>query len=215
MALTQITDFAARIASRVISQLRAKARFMSLLAGIAAEIQAAEDALWGYVAQLDLDTAAGVWLEDWGALVGELRQGETDDALYRQYVKARVLANFSHGTIDDVIAVVRKIVEIYGTINPTVTEFQPAAFVLEWPDTTATPGFGFTSSPTDSHLLRVSALIRSARAAGVNAQLQYTTSSWATTFTMATGDTMDADANRGFGNDAHSTGGLFADAFLS
>ena len=98
MALAHITDFVARTGARVLSQYRRLPKFMGLVDGISGQVQAAEDALWDIVAQLSVDTAEGVWLDQLGAIVGEARVGE-NDSVYRDLIRARIYANRSHGRL--------------------------------------------------------------------------------------------------------------------
>lgn len=54
-------------------------------------------------------TATGIYLDDVGALVGQPRNGVTDDDLYRRHVRARISANRSKGLTEDVITVARAV----------------------------------------------------------------------------------------------------------
>lgn len=64
-----------------------------------------ENALLAVLASRNVDTAVGFMLDLLGKLVGRPRAGETDDEIYRRYVKAQISANKSDGLINDIIAI--------------------------------------------------------------------------------------------------------------
>lgn len=56
-----------------------------------------------------VDTATGAQLEQLGSIVGQSRGGLVDDD-YRRYLRARIVANFSKGRVEDLIKVVDLVV---------------------------------------------------------------------------------------------------------
>lgn len=81
-------------------------RFLAALLEPAAEI---ESALHQMIAMRRLDDAVGVHLETIGDLVGQDREGFDDDT-YRRLIRARIAANRSDGTLDDLIRVATLVV---------------------------------------------------------------------------------------------------------
>lgn len=79
-----------------------KPRITALLHALAKGTQIQEDQNFALIVDRTIDTAVGANLEQWGSLVGELRDGVTDID-YRVYIKARILANTGSGFTDDLI----------------------------------------------------------------------------------------------------------------
>jgi hypothetical protein len=78
---------------------------------------------------LDLDQAQGVWLDFLGNFVGELRAG-ANDADYRTFLQARIIANRSQGRIEDLIAVARKITALstFGMVRMSPASLEMSLF---------------------------------------------------------------------------------------
>lgn len=130
MALTHKTDLATVAKSRVVSQYRNAPLFVALMAAIANVVQLAEDAFWDLANAVLLDSATGVWLEYLGSIVGEAREG-WGDTDYRRFIRARILANRSSGTINEVLTVVALCYDAdITTVFITSAEFYPASMLL-------------------------------------------------------------------------------------
>lgn len=80
-----------------------------LLDAILLPMQDVEDALQQCLTDRTLETATGINLDVIGRLVGELRQGQSDDD-YRISIQARVASNRSSGTMEDLIRVAKIII---------------------------------------------------------------------------------------------------------
>lgn len=200
MALSQILTYAETAAARLLAQYRERPRLRALVRELAGEVQAAEDALWGMVAQTSIDTAEGVWLDRLGAIVGEAREGATDTD-YRKYIRARIAANRSASTIEDVLSVMRAWA---GGVLPTLAVIDrfPAGFELQLP-----------APVTLAELPRLFRLVRAARAAGVGVMLIYQTVDNANAFTFSSDATLQASSAQGFGDSTNpATGGAFVGA---
>lgn len=76
-----------------------------LVAAFAAPFQLLEDAQQQLLVNRTVDSAIGVQLTTVGKLVGQPRQGVTDDDIFRRYVRARIAVNKSDGTIEDILTV--------------------------------------------------------------------------------------------------------------
>lgn len=100
-----------------------KPRWVALLQSMVGEIQEAEDAVYAVLSALDLDTAVDDVLDKFGRLVGELRQGRSNDD-YRAAVRVRILVNSSDGKLEQLIAIARGLVP---TAVVSVQELYPAA----------------------------------------------------------------------------------------
>lgn len=165
MALAHLTDLFDRAKLRMLLQYRGLTKFVADLGVLVAEVQELEDAFWSFNEELDVDNADGVWLDRLGTVIGEFREGEFDTQ-YRQYVKARILANKSKATSDEIIEVVTVAMD---ATPPTLTlvDWYPAAQALTITD----PPMG--GQVGDTQLNRVSRLIQRARAVAVNLQLLF------------------------------------------
>lgn len=130
MSLQHKTDLATVAQGRVISQYKGLPLFVGLLGAITAVIQEVEDAYWALFNAVLLDTATGIWLEYLGAIVGEAREGAVDND-YRVFIRARILANKSSGTIDEVLT----IIALFPGLDPpdvfeSADEYYPASMLI-------------------------------------------------------------------------------------
>jgi len=108
MSIVEITDHAARIRARVLSQFADSPNILAVLAVIAGEVQALETTAFDLVADRMLDTAVGAQQDQWGKIVGQPRGG-LSDADYKVLLKVRIEANRSCGTGETIISVISKI----------------------------------------------------------------------------------------------------------
>ncbi len=106
MSITQNTTVTADGLDRLLEQYKGKPRMTALVSAWLDECQAVEDALWSiyYQRELQNDVAADDLLDKIGKIVGQLR-GSLDDATYRAYIRARIRANRSGGTLPDIYKV--------------------------------------------------------------------------------------------------------------
>lgn len=126
-----IADHAARGLARLAEQYKNKPKFAALINSLNRQIQELENAFYQLLTERSIDTAIGVQLDILGKIVGE-RRGGALDADYRLRIRARIRANLSSGTVEDIYAVFRALL---GMATP------PAVF--KWAD--AFPaGFVFT-----------------------------------------------------------------------
>jgi hypothetical protein len=75
-----------------------------LLNALLGPVQGIEDALQQLLSERAVNTAVGDQLDILGAVVGQQRLGMDDDD-YRRIVRARISANRSKGTVEDVLVV--------------------------------------------------------------------------------------------------------------
>lgn len=171
-SITYRPDVAAFLLSRLAEEFR-KPRISKLFGGIGAQYQALEDAAWQLYTLRSVDTAEGWVLDVLGKLVGERRQGSLD-ADYRIRVRARIRANLSDGTIEDVLAVFRLLLGGAGTLR--LQEYFPAGFVLR------VSGVALTVA----QIAIFARFLRQVRGAAIDAQLGYQTVADADAFVCAT-----------------------------
>ena len=152
-----IGDFEARVRSKVLSQYRDAPRLCALAQGLGAAVQQHEDAFIALSSDALYLNATGVRLDLYGALVGEDRNG-LNDLLYHRVISARVLANRSQGTEDEMWGILRTLVPD-GTGEISATALYPATIYL----TVST-----TWRPELQFLARVSKILRLAKSGGVS-----------------------------------------------
>jgi hypothetical protein len=84
-------------------------------------LEEAEDSAFNLIAERLLDTSVGVQLDVWGLVVGERRDGLSDDE-YRAFIEARILSNLSNGEIDRLTQILATLGRASGDA-PTVLYF--------------------------------------------------------------------------------------------
>jgi hypothetical protein len=122
--------------ARFTFRLRESEKLLAFTECLIQPFQDIENALQNlYEVQSDVDMAQGRYLDDLGYLVGQAREGRTDE-VYRLWIKARILVNKSTGTPDDFFKVLR-ILEATSVLEYTcyVAEFRFRAFgIVSTPD---------------------------------------------------------------------------------
>ena len=84
--IERVEDHCADGLELLLSQFQNKPRLAGVLCALLESVQEAEDAAWQLLTERDLDSAVGAQLDQLGRLVGEERQGRTDDQ-YRPFVR--------------------------------------------------------------------------------------------------------------------------------
>lgn len=125
---THLTDFVQRGLDRLPSQFQGKAKIEAFLRVLLAPGQEVEDALWQLLTERTAAVAVGVTLTQIGNLVGQPRNGLTDEEL-RPYVLARIASNKSNGTIPTILRIAR-IALNDELAQPILENTGAAAFVL-------------------------------------------------------------------------------------
>lgn len=103
-------DHVAAALSRLPEQFKRKPKIEALLTALVTPCISLEDALWQLLTERAVDTAIGVQLDQLGSIVGQERGGLDDDD-YRRYIRARIMANRSRGTVEDLLRVARLVVD--------------------------------------------------------------------------------------------------------
>jgi hypothetical protein len=120
-----------RLAPQVIAY---QPRLRALIQALSAGAQACEDELFDLLVSSGLDAATGATLTQWALIVG-LERGPLDDLWLRRFVKAKLRANRSQSTNDDLIGIFGALM---GAPAYTVANF-PSSFYL----------FAVVDSPAD------------------------------------------------------------------
>jgi hypothetical protein len=102
--LAPITNHDEIALNRLLSQFRGKARIEALLKAVAEGVQTLEDLVYDLISSTRFDNAVDAHLDAWGELVGEFREGMSDDD-YRRFISARILVNKCEGTTDQIIEI--------------------------------------------------------------------------------------------------------------
>lgn len=210
--LEHITDLVARGRARVLTQYKdMTVRFLPLLDLFNQQAQDLEDAFWDLLQAHLLDTATDTWLERIGLTIGETRQGSIDSE-FRARIRARVIANRSNGTVEELIAIIKLM--LFGATATIITRewtlgVSPADIEIRIEDWAAYPD-GLPLKGTHHHRL-----LKLARAAAVGLVVHtWPTTNKALLFSMANGNGHAPDADGAtFGTTANpAIGGIFASA---
>jgi hypothetical protein len=162
---TDVIDHVSRAKARLLSQYQSSPKLVALVGELGAVAAEVETALFQVGLQTSIDSAAGTWLDWIGSIVKEPR-GSLADATYRVMIRARILANRTRGTTEDVNAVLKAWnAGVFPTVNVFVDSF-PAGLDLQ------------ITSPlldTTEKVWRLWSLLKSTRAGGVALMLRYQT----------------------------------------
>ena len=155
-------------------------KISALLAAWTAEVQALELAYWDLLTKRSPATAEGAVLDLLGKIVGQPREGRTDEQ-YRVWISARVLVNQSSGLSRQLIALAAKLCQVPIRIE----DHYPAAFTIH----AMGPVVGADGA-------EIAQLIVLAKAAGVQAFFHWYDSTTSFRFSVS-GDSV-YDSPRGF-----------------
>jgi hypothetical protein len=101
-------------------------RFEALLRVLAGLVQPLESLCFDVRRGVQLSYAVGVQLDMLGKIVGELR-GTLTDAEFRELIRARIIANKSHGLVSEIYSAMACFV----TETYRLTEYPPASYTVE------------------------------------------------------------------------------------
>lgn len=183
----------------LIGQFKGKPNFEAWISSFLEEIQELENAAAQVSLLKSIADSSNIQLDDIGDTVGQPR-GTLDDVNYRAAIRARVLINKSGGTGDDILGVLIAFLAAQTGIDFEFIPLYPAGFKIVFSGV-----LGTISEEV------IAAAVKDARLGGVAAHVEYSAQLDANTFTFASGDTAEASATQGFGNDAGTTGGAFSD----
>jgi len=124
--LTFISDHEDQAIARLVTQFRGEEYIEGIVASLVSEIQSLEDVFEELATERDVMNAVGEQLDLLGDLVGESRNGR-DDGEYRIGIFIRIGSNVSHGTPEDLLAI---LILATGSDWGRIVELFPAAFNL-------------------------------------------------------------------------------------
>ena len=202
MSLTKNDSHVSEALFQLMEQFKGQPDLAALLTSYITQIQDIEGVLFELIDERLLASAVGEQLDIIGRIVGEDRNGNTDDD-YRILITARILINRSNGRIpeiNDVLGLMASVVD--PAISWSLEERPPACFYVE----ETTPGGGLFDPALTL------AVLKSMKAAGVCVQFTYHAGDEEDAFRFASGDTPEASTTQGFGNEGQTTGGKFANA---
>jgi hypothetical protein len=160
VAIDYITDWSSRLKSRLYEQFKYKPNFVAWAEMIARQVQDLEDATQALRTIISIDDSVGPQLDNLGRIIGQVRTG-IDDATYRLYLRARIAANKSNGTAENIYRVFRA---LFGNIGFTIRQGGNKSFAL----TIRTP-------LTAAQVAVAVSFLRDSKEAGARANLEYTT----------------------------------------
>jgi hypothetical protein len=113
MSISHNTGVVAEGLGLLLEQFKGKPRITALLTGWLAEVQAVEDAMWSVWIDrlLQSGLAFGDLLDKIGAIVGQLREGFSDE-VYTILITARIKANRSDGKRETLLALTELLVPL-------------------------------------------------------------------------------------------------------
>ena len=127
--ISKYSNYTADGLDKLLIYLKGKPNLEALLSVYLDKYQAIENLLYFYLeGQTSVDDADGVFLDAKGAKVGQDRNGMAD-ALYRLYIKARILVNSSNGTANELIAIIRTL-EDNAAAAIEYTEYYPKTALI-------------------------------------------------------------------------------------
>ncbi len=151
-----------------------------LIESLAGPAEDLETTLYDLLTLRGVETAIGAQLDVLGAIVGQAREGLSDDD-FRRYIRARIAANKSEGTVPDLLLVVRQVLGD-AEADPVVHQQYPAAVVVRVLD---------RAIPTATAEI-MAKFLRAAAAAGVRVILESTSEEPSTLFRWDTGPGWDS-----------------------
>jgi hypothetical protein len=153
-------DHVAGAIGRLREQFKDKPNIVALLSALVRPSQAIENTLQDMLVFRTVDRATGVNLDRLGKIVGQPRNGLVDDD-YRRYIRARIAANRSRGTVNDILKVARLIV-YSDDASLEIDQQGTAAFVIRV--------VGVTVDPSLAAILL--AFLKASKSAGVRVILE-------------------------------------------
>jgi len=197
MAIAYKDNHATEALANLVSQFQGKTYLAGVLTAFVNQIQELENVCFELLSQRWLDNAEGAQLDGFGSIVGEAREGRTDDD-YRLAIQARILLNLSSGTPEDIIALARALTDGSSVL---LAQYFPAYFTVEILEPLASAAIAE----------KIASFIEEASPAGVGSGLIYTLSPVGEDFTFAEADIPTSSTTQGWADDAQTSGGYWAD----
>jgi hypothetical protein len=195
--LIKISDHVEQAQDRLVEQFKPKPTVNDLIEVYTLGLQTIEDELIRLLNERTLESAVGQQLDNLGAIVGQPREGRTDEE-YRLWISARRLIANSNGTPDDHLRLIK-------TVLPASTSlyipFYPAGYQIR------SYGLG------EGNGAQLEQILWTIKPAGVAFGYHYSDADVSTLFTL--GDAVIVqDPLQGLGDTANpSTGGGLTSVF--
>lgn len=106
MTLTQQTDHVQDGKDKLLTQFKDKPKIEGVLSAYMRQAQDLEDAYFEFLIDRFLADGEGVQLDNIGKIVDETREGKADN-VYKIALAGKILGNFSEGTPEDIIAILK------------------------------------------------------------------------------------------------------------
>lgn len=174
--LSSIDHIAAAL-SRLPAQFQ-KTKIQNLIRAFTYPAQELEQALWAVLTQRSIKNAIGAQLDVIGGIVGQARNGMNDDD-YRRYISARVAAERSQGTLEDLYGIATLIV------NDTTITFEGRK------EPPATLRFTVKGGITDQLAAVLYVFLHIAVGAGIRLVLEWSNVPLVSTFRLDVGPGLD------------------------
>jgi len=193
--LAKKTTIKAEALANLIEQFKDQPNLAAFVSAFLNQLQEVEDASFQLITDRTLETSVGVQLDNLGQIIGEERNGLSDDD-YRTRLRVQILVNQSSGTVEELLAIIVLLESSVIVIKQT----PPAAQTI-------------TIIDLDSDPVLLARIIATARQGGVGTILIFTLVPAAQAFTFSQfPGTSETDTSRGFADVALTTGGRFAGA---
>lgn len=197
--LVKIDEHVDEAQARLVDQFKDKPSILAVIEVLVEGLQSIEDEMNRLLHERTLDASVGQQLDNLGAIVGQAREGRTDDE-YRLWIAARRLVNVATGIPDDFL---RLLSTVLPASDSVYVPYYPAGFQIR------SYGLGDGNSAT------IYQILATIKPAGVYFGFQASDLDPDTLFTLS--DTVIiSDAALGLG-DVHdaSIGGRLAGVFVS
>lgn len=164
------TDHISAGLARLVEQFKGKPNLRAFLGAYLGGAQSIEDALWQLFTDRWVGNALGASLDVIGRIVGQARDNSADDDEYRIRIKARIRANLSSGSVENIYSVFRTLLPASAL---SIAPAYPAGFTLT-----------VSEVLTDAYAALYATFLAAAKSAGVGAQLIWQPAENAEAFTF-------------------------------
>lgn len=180
----------------LITEYKDKPRIQAMLTAYLTQVQELEAVFFDLLEIFtDIDSQTGEQLDLLGRVVGQDRE-ERIDAVYIQWIRARILVNKASGLPNELLRVLAVVVP---DASRDYTEAYPASYLIEVFD-------AFSDDPE-----AVATILGETEPAGVKGFFLYSTEDDDATFFFSSDDTEEASVTQGWADDAQTIGGVWAD----
>jgi len=112
----------------LLAQFQDRELLAELIKAFLIQIQELEDVNASLMTEPIIDSSSGDQLDVLGRIVGQPRDGRTDE-IYRLWIKARIQLNRSSGTAEEILNLVRLITGLADS-EVRISDYYPAAFIV-------------------------------------------------------------------------------------